>query len=409
MEDMASSETSCTIAAGSVSDSVVSAETYLDVHHGGSNGNGSSSDEMEEMFSPSTIMHVLFGKLEIVPIDPQQIDLTRGPMATYFPKEVGLCESSIPGSSYGVFTLQVIPEGTWMGPFQGASVPIWQLTSGSKLEQMWEVYRDGQLYHYIDASQSPSTNWMKFIQSARHSGEQNMVVFQFQTSLFYKTTRDIEPGEELLVWYGEEEYIQCMGIPIGISDEVPTPKVPPTVPGAHTTGDASGTEQSLATTPNGAVTIEGVHLASEVTSTSGANRQGGESNHPDWNLWKCGQCFKSFTQRIMLQMHVCEGKAQLPFHCGHCNKVYSTSNELRSHVLSHTNDRPFKCGFCHRSFAGATTLANHMRTHTGEKPFRCPQCNKGFTQGTQLARHLRMPGECTGQAAGSMPATCVSL
>ena len=78
MEDMASSETSCTIAAGSVSDSVVSAETYLDVHHGGSNGNGSSSDEMEEMFSPSTIMHVLFGKLEIVPIDPQQIDLTRG-------------------------------------------------------------------------------------------------------------------------------------------------------------------------------------------------------------------------------------------------------------------------------------------------------------------------------------------
>ena len=185
--------------------------------------------------------------------------------------------------------------------------------------------------------------------------------------------------------------------------------MPPTVPGAHTTGDASGTEQSLATTPNGAVTIEGVHLASEVTSTSGANRQGGESNHPDWNLWKCGQCFKSFTQRIMLQMHVCEGKAQLPFHCGHCNKVYSTSNELRSHVLSHTNDRPFKCGFCHRSFAGATTLANHMRTHTGEKPFRCPQCNKGFTQGTQLARHLRMPGECTGQAAGSMPATCVSL
>ena len=67
------------------------------------------------------------------------LDLCLGPMATYFPKEVGLCESSIPGSSYGVFTLQVIPEGTWMGPFQGASVPIWQLTSGSKLEQMWEV------------------------------------------------------------------------------------------------------------------------------------------------------------------------------------------------------------------------------------------------------------------------------
>ena len=25
----------------------------------------------------------------------------------------------------------------------------------------------------------------------------------------------------------------------------------------------------------------------------------------DWHLWKCGQCFKTFTQRILLQMHVC--------------------------------------------------------------------------------------------------------
>ena len=24
-----------------------------------------------------------------------------------------------------------------------------------------------------------------------------------------------------------------------------------------------------------------------------------------WHLWKCGQCFKTFTQRILLQMHVC--------------------------------------------------------------------------------------------------------
>lgn len=184
--------------------------------------------------------------------------------------------------------------------------------------------------------------------------------------------------------------------------------VPPTVPGAHSSGPqdlSAGDEQpSSEITPNCASTVEGVHLASEVTSTSG--RQSSESNHPDWNLWKCGQCFKSYTQRIMLHMHVCEGKAALPYHCGHCNKVFGCSNELRSHVLSHTNDRPFKCGFCHRAFAGATTLANHMRTHTGEKPFRCPQCNNGFTQGTQLARHLRIPGECTGHtlvSAASAP------
>ncbi|KAF3851536.1 hypothetical protein F7725_013308 [Dissostichus mawsoni] len=29
------------------------------------------------------------------------------------------------------------------------------------------------------------------------------------------------------------------------------------------------------------------------------------SDFSDWHLWKCGQCFKTFTQRILLQMHVC--------------------------------------------------------------------------------------------------------
>ena len=51
-----------------------------------------------------------------------------------------------------------------------------------------------------------------------------MVVFQFQNSLFYKTVRDVEPGEELLVWYGDQEYIQFLGIPVSISEDVPTPK-----------------------------------------------------------------------------------------------------------------------------------------------------------------------------------------
>lgn len=223
MEDMSTAETGYVGGGGASSDQMPGPNVFSDIM-GGDEDSLYSFREKDEQFSPSTIMHLLFGKLEIVPVDPERIDLTRGPMATYFPKEVGLCESSVPGAAYGVFTKQVIPEGTWMGPFQGASVPTWQLTSESRLEQMWEVYRDGQLHHYIDASQSPSTNWMKFIQSARHSGEQNMVVFQFQNNLFYKTIRDVEPGEELLVWYGDQEYIQFLGIPVSIKEDVPTPK-----------------------------------------------------------------------------------------------------------------------------------------------------------------------------------------
>lgn len=112
------------------------------------------------------------------------------------------------------------------------------------------------------------------------------------------------------------------------------------------------------------------------------------------NLWRCGQCCKSFAQRAMLQIHVCPRSPNKPYKCGHCSEAFAFSNELRTHVVTHTNEKPFKCGYCSRSFAGATTLNNHIRTHTGEKPFMCDKCGRNFTQASQLSRHQRIPSEC---------------
>lgn len=112
------------------------------------------------------------------------------------------------------------------------------------------------------------------------------------------------------------------------------------------------------------------------------------------SLWKCGQCQRSFTQRALLQIHICPGMANRPYKCGHCADSFSQSSELRTHVVRHTNEKPFKCGYCSRSFAGATTLNNHIRTHTGEKPFVCTKCRKMFSTASQLSRHQRIPAEC---------------
>lgn len=109
--------------------------------------------------------------------------------------------------------------------------------------------------------------------------------------------------------------------------------------------------------------------------------------------WQCGQCFRSFSQRSLLQMHVCDTSANHPYLCGYCSRSFCVPDELKNHVAAHAAEKPFKCGFCHRAFAGATTLNNHMRTHTNTRPFRCNQCGKDFTQGIQYSRHLRH-GEC---------------
>lgn len=72
----------------------------------------------------------------------------------------------------------------------------------------------GLLAHYVDGQTEPQ-NWMKFVNSARHIEEQNLILLQDGDQLFYESSRDILHGEQLLVWYGSS-YDMFMGVPTGI-------------------------------------------------------------------------------------------------------------------------------------------------------------------------------------------------
>lgn len=109
--------------------------------------------------------------------------------------------------------------------------------------------------------------------------------------------------------------------------------------------------------------------------------------------FKCGQCKTTFTQRSLLNNHLCSRMPCKPYRCGHCQEAFAQPKELRMHAVVHVSEKPFKCGYCLRSFSGATTLNNHVRTHTGEKPFVCEGCGKSFTQAFQLSRHRRICGQ----------------
>ena len=74
---------------------------------------------------------------------------------------------------------------------------------------------DSSLSHYIDG-QSETENWMKFVNCARHSDEENLALVQDGHQLFYQCCKDILMGEELLVWYGKC-YTLSMGIPTGLN------------------------------------------------------------------------------------------------------------------------------------------------------------------------------------------------
>ncbi|XP_016073182.1 PREDICTED: putative histone-lysine N-methyltransferase PRDM6 [Miniopterus natalensis] len=337
------------------------------------------------------------------------------------PREVCLCTSSVPGLAYGICAAQRIQQGTWIGPFQGVLLPPEKVQAGAvrNTQHLWEIYdQDGTLQHFIDGGEPSKSSWMRYIRCARHCGEQNLTVVQYRSNIFYRACIDIPRGTELLVWYNDS-YTSFFGIPLQCIAQDENLNVPSTVMEAMCRQDAlqpfsksnklSPAQQRSVVFPQtpcsrnfslldksgpiesgfNQINVKNQRVLASPTSTSQLH-----SEFSDWHLWKCGQCFKTFTQRILLQMHVCTQNPDRPYQCGHCSQSFSQPSELRNHVVTHSSDRPFKCGYCGRAFAGATTLNNHIRTHTGEKPFKCERCERSFTQATQLSRHQRMPNEC---------------
>ncbi|XP_013884829.1 putative histone-lysine N-methyltransferase PRDM6 [Austrofundulus limnaeus] len=56
------------------------------------------------------------------------------------PREVCLCTSTVPGLGYGICAAQRIPQGTWIGPFQGVPLLVDKLQSGAvrNTRHLWE-------------------------------------------------------------------------------------------------------------------------------------------------------------------------------------------------------------------------------------------------------------------------------
>ena len=70
--------------------------------------------------------------------------------------------------------------------------------------------------HFIDAEDTSTSNWMRYVNCARNEEEQNLLAFQFHGQIYYRTIKPVPPNTELLVFYGEE-YGKELGIGLAMS------------------------------------------------------------------------------------------------------------------------------------------------------------------------------------------------
>ncbi|XP_067328963.1 PR domain zinc finger protein 2 [Anolis sagrei] len=118
------------------------------------------------------------------------------------PEEVRLLPSAVDKTRLGVWATKPIGRGRKFGPFVGDKKKRSQVKSNVF---MWEVYYPNLGWMCVDATDPQKGNWLRYVNWARSGKEQNLFPLEINRSIYYKTFKPIEPGEELLVWYNGED------------------------------------------------------------------------------------------------------------------------------------------------------------------------------------------------------------
>uniref|UniRef100_A0A6P7FK43 Histone-lysine N-methyltransferase PRDM9-like n=1 Tax=Diabrotica virgifera virgifera TaxID=50390 RepID=A0A6P7FK43_DIAVI len=312
----------------------------------------------------------------------------------------------------GLFALRSIHKGVRLGPFQG------QITSvGITKGYAWRL-EDGSL---VDASDEKTSNYLRYINCARNVSEQNLIAFQYQGQLYYRTSKMISKGEELLVYYGSR-YANQLGID-------PEKYFKPTEEKSQTLFfmcqyckyNLSAKElldihekycfqkkqincvcEEENTTLRDKTNFMKNNEHKKSNDTSRKNNKENEElkkkrkSNKNSLKYLCSICKKYFSSRQILENHylrihpdeTVEIHSKIHY-CQICSFKTTISSSLNAHKCTGPNDQlKYGCYYCKFVSTYKRALVTHLRVHVGKKPFACLECNKQFNTKQNLDQHI---------------------
>ncbi|KAE8613362.1 hypothetical protein XENTR_v10007686 [Xenopus tropicalis] len=281
------------------------------------------------------------------------------------PKELAL-RQSVTGAEMGVWAQETIPVRTCFGPLigqesQSLEVADWTDKSASHI---WKMYHNGVMEFCIITTDENECNWMMFVRKARNPEEQNLVAYPHDGKIYFCTSHNVSPEQELLFYYSRD-YARQMGLP-----EQPEFFVCHCGKECHSYADFKSHVNS--------------HLPAEPLSSGVANGLTPTKERK----WKCSMCSRSFISSSKLNVHFMGHMGMKPHKCEFCSKAFSDPSNLRTHLRIHTGQKNYRCGLCDKSFTQKAHLASHMAIHTGEKTLKCDFCEKMFMRRHDLKQHV---------------------
>ncbi|MEJ1277180.1 PR domain containing 4 [Cricetulus griseus] len=288
------------------------------------------------------------------------------------PKQLVL-RPSIVGTEIGVWTAETIPVRTCFGPLigqQSHSMEVAEWTDKA-VNQVWKIHHNGVLEFCIITTDENECNWMMFVRKARNREEQNLVAYPHDGKIYFCTSQDIPPENELLFYYSRD-YAQQMGVP-----EHPDLHV-------HFMGHMGMKPHKC-------------DFCSKAFSDP-SNLRTHLKIHTGQKNYRCTLCDKSFTQKAHLESHMVIHTGEKNLKCDYCDKLFMRRQDLKQHVLIHTQERQIKCPKCDKLFLRTNHLKKHLNSHEGKRDYVCEKCTKAYLTKYHLTRHLKT---CKGPTSSS--------
>ncbi|CAH0602434.1 unnamed protein product [Chrysodeixis includens] len=342
-----------------------------------------------------------------------------------------LAPSIIPGAGLGVFSTLTLPRGVRFGPYRG------QRTQDVDSMYCWQIYdRNHKPSHVVNAADSNRSNWMRYVNCARHWCEQNLLAYQYQGELYYRTIKTIPRFTELMVFYGSEfantlhinlskynsppGYAQKFGVPVAKKPKIDTHKQKIEDTSIIKSNNIKKVDERKKTDlkakpsklkpPTNIAKKNVMKTKSTNINTKSSTLDAqicNDTNNNDSNF-RCKSCnfigisdedvkkhnLSHINGILSLNKNNSNGHivnaSKKPYKCDTCHKCFNRKPYLDTHICIHTGEKPYKCDICQKCFHQKPNLDTHIHIHTGEKPYKCDICQKCFNQKPNLDRHIRI-------------------
>ncbi|XP_065163759.1 PR domain zinc finger protein 1 isoform X2 [Atheta coriaria] len=139
----------------------------------------------------------------IVPDLPVEVGTPNRAEST-LPRNLVLKSSQALSDAQGVWSTGYIPRGTRFGPLVGEIYAKDAVPPSANRKYFWRIYKENELYYYIDGFDTSKANWMRYVNPAYSSESQNLIACQYKMNIYFYTIKPILPNQELLVWYCRE-------------------------------------------------------------------------------------------------------------------------------------------------------------------------------------------------------------